>query len=274
MNILKYSLAVAALIGLMEGFIRLLTFAVLQLSDEAYNASIDHILGISEILFHVLVYTGFIYFIGRDVKRGSSGATDRISSIGITPVLLLMALALGIHLIDIPLFEFKELSNIFFGTDFKIAPSKESAWEITYVYTVVSVVLVAPIFEELLFRHCIFRGLLLKNGLLTSLLVSGILFSAIHYASIRNLLPTFIFGVFSAYVYYKSGNLFYSILLHAMINVLWLVSSYNSFLYDTLLNEYRNGFLYWSLFILGVLLSYIAVRQFSKSTEQLASSQL
>ncbi len=80
-----------------------------------------------------------------------------------------------------------------------------------------TVVILAPIIEELLFRGVIFNALRKKINIAASIIITSLLFSLVH-LHIGLLIITFITGVFLNYVYYKYGNIGYSIFLHMLIN--------------------------------------------------------
>lgn len=80
-----------------------------------------------------------------------------------------------------------------------------------------AVVAVAPFTEELFFRGFIFAGLAGRVGVPAAAVVSGLLFSLVH-GQPGLVLPFTLIGVLLAYVYYKSGSLWVSILAHLVYN--------------------------------------------------------
>lgn len=79
------------------------------------------------------------------------------------------------------------------------------------------VAIFAPIFEEWLCRGMVLRGLLanLKPG--WAIVVSALFFALIH-ANPWQALNAFIIGVVMGYVYYKTGNLWLTMLMHFVNN--------------------------------------------------------
>lgn len=79
------------------------------------------------------------------------------------------------------------------------------------------VAIFAPIFEEWLCRGMVLRGLLanLKPG--WAIVVSALFFAVIH-ANPWQALNAFIIGVVMGYVYYKTGNLWLTMLMHFVNN--------------------------------------------------------
>ncbi len=141
------------------------------------------------------------------------------------------------------------------------------------IYAVLTSLLVAPVFEELFFRKFLFQKLLLKNGFLTSIIVSSFLFSIIHWETPLNLIPAFIMGMVLAFIFYKTGNIIYSILLHFIYNALSQVAYYYSELYSEWLNWLNFGILYWSLFALGIFITLFALWLIPSRTISITSEE-
>lgn len=77
-------------------------------------------------------------------------------------------------------------------------------------------VILAPIFEEITFRKIICDNLL-PFGKFTAVIVSGIGFGFYHGNFEQSFYASFV-GIFFAYIYIKTGNVWYSIVLHMIIN--------------------------------------------------------
>lgn len=84
---------------------------------------------------------------------------------------------------------------------------------------IVSVVLVAPICEEVIFRGALFRFLHKRMPLVVSLLVSGALFALPH-ANLYNFVALLIVGIMLALAYRESGSLLSCITFHAVFNTI------------------------------------------------------
>ena len=79
------------------------------------------------------------------------------------------------------------------------------------------VVLIGPLFEEILFRGWLYGGLRKKWGEAWALIVSSLLFALIH-GDAPALPALFVLGLIFAWVYRRSGSLWTSFLVHAMWN--------------------------------------------------------
>lgn len=86
-----------------------------------------------------------------------------------------------------------------------------SLW-VTAIFTVVC----APIFEEFLFRKLICDRVI-KYGEGITVVVSGLLFGLFH-MNFNQFFYAFFLGCFLAFIYVKTGNLKYTILLHMILN--------------------------------------------------------
>lgn len=81
----------------------------------------------------------------------------------------------------------------------------------------VSVVVVAPLGEELFFRAFLFRAVQGRLGLVAGLLLSGLAFSVFH-TNIGVVVPFFVIGVILAWAYHATASLWTPIAAHATIN--------------------------------------------------------
>lgn len=83
--------------------------------------------------------------------------------------------------------------------------------------TVISTVIFAPIFEEWLCRGMVLRGLLHKIHPAWAMIISALFFALIHFNPWQAV-PAFVLGMLFAYVYYRTGSLKLTMLMHAVNN--------------------------------------------------------
>lgn len=83
-------------------------------------------------------------------------------------------------------------------------------------WLVLLTVVAAPLCEEFIFRGLIFGGLRRSLGLLPSMLMSAALFAIVHPPV--SMLPVFVLGCCTAYVYERSKMLLAPVLVHALYN--------------------------------------------------------
>ena len=88
----------------------------------------------------------------------------------------------------------------------------------------ISVSVFAPFFEEWLCRGIILRGLLTKVKPAWAIVISALVFGLIH-GNLWQAIPAFIIGVILGYVYYKTGSLKLTMLMHCVNNTLSVIVS-------------------------------------------------
>lgn len=90
--------------------------------------------------------------------------------------------------------------------------------------TLISVSVFAPLFEEWLCRGIVLRSLLTKYSPTTAIIVSAVFFAIIHFNPWQAI-PAFILGLLFGYVYYKTGSLKLTMLMHCANNTMAAVFS-------------------------------------------------
>ena len=128
----------------------------------------------------------------------------------------------------------------------------------------------APFFEEWLCRGMILRGLLNykkedgTNGIrpVWAIVISAAVFALIH-GNIWQALPAFIIGIVMGIVYYKTGSLKLTMLMHFVNNTLALVmgqiDSLSEFDYWI---EIMGARWYWLALVACIMLSFLIIRKF------------
>lgn len=92
------------------------------------------------------------------------------------------------------------------------------------VYTFITLVIAAPILEELIFRGIILDGFLKLYSPSRSIILSSILFGLVHLNPWQFLSALFI-GIFMGWVYYRTNSLWLTIIIHASLNLFSLLST-------------------------------------------------
>lgn len=90
--------------------------------------------------------------------------------------------------------------------------------------TLLSVSVFAPFFEEWLCRGMIQRGLMQKHSPATAIAVSAAFFAIIH-MNPWQAVPAFLLGLLFGYVYYRTGSLKLTMLMHCVNNTLSVILS-------------------------------------------------
>ena len=90
--------------------------------------------------------------------------------------------------------------------------------------TLISISVFAPLFEEWLCRGIVLRGLLTKMNPAWAIIISAAFFAVLH-MNPWQALPAFILGLLFGYVYYKTGSLKLTMLMHFTNNTMSAIFS-------------------------------------------------
>lgn len=101
------------------------------------------------------------------------------------------------------------------------------------LFTFISVVILAPIFEELIFRGMILQ-VLSKYNKVFAILVTSLLFGLLH-LNMTQAVPAFFMSLILCYMCLKTDSLLVTILAHAGNNLLALMSAYSNHILITVL---------------------------------------
>ena len=123
----------------------------------------------------------------------------------------------------------------------------------------------APFFEEWLCRGMVLRGLLSKKiKPVWAILISAVFFGVIH-LNPWQAVPAILLGLLFGYVYYKTGSLKLTMLMHFANNTFVLVLSHLTGLEDA--EEWQDilpGMQYWVVLGACILVLVLTVRAFSR----------
>ena len=130
----------------------------------------------------------------------------------VTVFCLMMTASVGGTIISTILMEIAEMI-----TGHPYENTLDSLLNETPMYLIVLlVVIVGPLVEELVFRHALMNRLL-PHGEVSAILLSGITFGLMH-GNFFQLFYTTAIGILLAYVYARTRNLLYPLLLHVIFN--------------------------------------------------------
>lgn len=89
---------------------------------------------------------------------------------------------------------------------------------LSFIYVVISTVIIVPIIEELMFRGVILNALNNRVNFIYAIVISSVLFSLFH--GFGRLTPTFFFGLCMCVIYLKTNNITIPIIIHVLNNAL------------------------------------------------------
>lgn len=132
----------------------------------------------------------------------------------------------------------------------------------SYFISLISLVILPAICEELLFRGIILKGLK-KHGKAFSILISAIMFSIFHMAISQTVYPL-LMGILLGVIMYNENNIYYCIAIHMTNNFTSLTLSYLK------ISLVFNHWSYWILaaFALIIFTTIILVATFKNNKEK------
>ncbi len=165
----------------------------------ARATAIGYFVGMSLMVFMTLIYRQM---------RGSHGNLIKLSIKGLEPVrlLTLMVVVLAASVVIEPIVNLLpgEVDYNFLG---------RGGWAL------LSTVIFAPLFEEVIFRGVILGSVRSRSGVIAAWLISSLCFGLAHGVP-SQIVATFVIGLILGYAYLRSGSLLTSMALHAMNNAL------------------------------------------------------
>ena len=99
-----------------------------------------------------------------------------------------------------------------------LIPSKSINNNFAGIFSLISVVLISPLSEELLFRGIFLNKLKLVVPVMFAVMISSLLFASLH--GFGGIISAFVFGMCMAILYLKTDNILVPILAHFINNLL------------------------------------------------------
>ena len=109
-----------------------------------------------------------------------------------------------------------------FLVDFLLEETPMPETGIFLLIEIVMITILAPIVEEFFFRGVILQRLIKKTSVWGGILISSLLFGILH----ADIIGAFIFGVITALLFIRTGNLLIPILVHMLNNTLAVALMY------------------------------------------------
>ena len=234
--------------------------------DIIQTNAIEHYMGIINIIPSCIAFSVVLFVIFKmNIKR--EDIAKKVNDIEWKIVLLLLILNVGMFFFDRPCFDFTRMLDVI--NKVEIAPYMNySGSNLSLFYKCVSVVIVAPVFEELFFRKYLFVELYKKYSFRISIIVSSICFSLIHLPSYRNLIPTFLFGIICCIIYTKTKNILYTIILHSISNLTWIFTILYGEVFFNWMISLKFNWIYWSMVASGILIVLYGLKYLRKITNK------
>lgn len=182
------------------------------------------------------------------------------NKLNISQVLVLLLIAISLFIASAPIAVlFTRLLRIMGVNNM---PGIDRPFE--YIFMIISVLILAPLSEEILFRNIVLRGLKLK-GYLFSLIITSLLFMLLH-MNPAQIVHQFIVGLILAYVMQISNNLLAPILVHFFNNAIAMLLTILTNIHAIVDLAKLNGLIYLVMIIFGFGL-LISLLRLYKATE-------
>lgn len=185
-----------ALIGVVANVLSMLIMHFFVITDFEIRFIVAYVLPMTLVLCGVAIY---------DSRVAGHKERCMLRASGFDPVALLWGIILIVAL------------SIVLAPLMRLLPETNRSVP-TGLFTMLCVVVVAPIFEEILFRDRVFSVLRSTLSPWSAAVVSALIFGAMH-GNLVVAIEAFCVGIVLSYLYILKGSLFAPILLHIMNNI-------------------------------------------------------
>ncbi|MDD5747550.1 MAG: type II CAAX endopeptidase family protein [Actinomycetota bacterium] len=183
---------------------------------------------ITSAIFYALLYFGVSYSVGS--RHGGSLGNIGLGN-GCNFLESLKGLALGVPLFFVAILVEKIWQFIIGPTkDDMLTKSLQGGVGPFYIFILfVTIVVLAPLFEEIFFRGYLFPAMGNQLGVRNAMIMNGIVFAALHTEGsilwVIGFIPRFLIGLCACYLYAKNRSISAPVALHATYNGLVFLSS-------------------------------------------------
>ncbi len=170
--------------------------------DSMTPAEMGRMLAVAGSITYVLTFFGII---GYRRARGGGGRIARFSAKGLNPVLLLWGLV------------FLLAAGVVLDPLLNLLPAPSMQNYGAGLWSIFALVILAPVFEELICRGLVLESLRARYGVVTAWLVSSLFFGVLHLQP-QLVVNAFFVGLILAYIYIRTDSLWPTMILHAVNN--------------------------------------------------------
>jgi membrane protease YdiL (CAAX protease family) len=226
-----------------------------ELIPESYQTHYGITIGLSFIIGYLVTFKIF-WKSNFGIKKSL-----KLKKIDFRLIPYLILIVVGLQLLDRPFWDLERIWNFLNYSEFQTDISSFSGFRPALLYNTISILIIAPIFEELFFRKFLLQNLLKENSKIIGILISSLCFAIIHIETLLNLVPTFIFGIISGLIFIKTKRIIYSIILHFLVNLMVQTLYVFDFTFDRWLLTLDFNFIYWVMFLIGIGITYFATKK-------------
>jgi len=227
---------------------------------------------VTKIITLFLAQIGFIFvfFIYNKVKRINFFNATKINiKINLKQIIILVLIATASLFLFSPLINL--IDYIISLTGYSVSTTLPIDFRSVqgFLIGLFALAVLPAVFEELIFRGIVYTGLQKKFSVKFAIIFSAILFALMH-TSVQQTVYQFIIGVLLAYVFYLTGSLLASIILHFANNFIIIVinvitGNVQSTVSFTGFSDYVNVAF---MTILGIIVIYVLINFLKKESER------
>ena len=122
------------------------------------------------------------------------------------------------------------------------------------VLMVIAIIIIAPIFEEIIFRFGVLEKLETKFNKISALIITSLVFTVVHFYGLTGFLQVFILAMVMGYFYSHTKNLVYVIFIHFVNN---LFSTMQNISVTNNPNSFLAGFPHFGIELLIVFITLL-----------------
>ena len=202
------------------------------------------------------------------LKFSSININTKTKSLKLDVIFVILLISIGIVIINRPLWDINRIDFFLKENTVSVDNHPFTGFNAQFFLNLISVLIVAPLTEELLFRKYMFTGVLKNNSFVVSAIFSSVLFALLHLPNYTNLIPTFILGFISCIIYFRTKNILYSILIHFFYNlIIQIISDYNYNSFYNFIYKLEFNYMYWLIVLFGVVLTFFSLKRLKKSAK-------
>lgn len=139
---------------------------------------------------------------------------------------ILILLAISVKVLTFPLAYPIEFTGSFLNARLEYFNFKPLVPDTNFIIKLIHGILLAPVFEEIFFRGILLQQFLKQFSPRKAILLSSLLFTAAHFR-LTDAGALMVYGIVFGYVYYKTNSIVASMIVHSIINLVWLTTKNN-----------------------------------------------
>ena len=205
-------------LGLVNIFFQIIIVNILNLINPLYLNDVSLLSVLSSICTYILPFPIFYLLMKKiekdTIEKTSVNLRTFICYMGISLTLMWIGNILGLIITTLLSGAIQsEIAN----------PIQELISSSDFWFNLFVISIMAPIFEEIFFRKFLIDRTI-KYGPRVSILISAVIFAFFH-GNLNQFFYAFLIGGFLAYVYARTGEIIYTIILHLFINIMGSIAS-------------------------------------------------